>query len=795
MSKNLLIVESPAKAKTIEKYLGEGFTVKSSIGHIRDLPKSGMSIDIENGFVPDYQVTPDKKKTVAELKKLAKAAEVVWLATDEDREGEAIAWHLYEALNLKKKETKRIVFHEITKTAIQNAVKTPRTIDNHLVDAQQARRVLDRLVGYELSPVLWKKVQRGLSAGRVQSVATRLIVERERDIEAFQPAESFKVTADLLNIENKKFKASLPKNLSSEEEVKNFFGDVAASDLFVDDVQKTPAKRKPQAPFTTSTLQQEASRRLGYSVKQTMMLAQRLYEAGHITYMRTDSVNLSDFALGEAENEIRSSYGEDYLNIRKYTTKSSGAQEAHEAIRPTDISKSEVNTGDGQQDRIYKLIWQRTIASQMSDAELERTTAKIGITKSDKYLRASGEVIVFEGFLKVYINVNDEDDDSSDDGLLPELRKGDPVGSDRMAAKLSYTKAPARYNEASLVRKLEELGIGRPSTYAPTISTIQDRNYVLKEIREALIRQITIVELIGEEIISKQVDERYGAEKNKLFPTDIGLVVNDFLVKHFANVVDYSFTARVEAEFDEIADGKKVWNDVIGDFYKPFHKTVEDSEEIKRSDAVASRELGTDEKTGKKVYSRLGPFGPMVQLGETPQTDDDKKPKYASLPKTMRLETVTMEDAMKLFDLPRILGQTEDGKDVKTNMGRFGPYVQVEKIFVSISQDEIYSLNLEEGLQKIADKKEADAKKLILDFPDDEIQVLNGRYGPYIKFGKKNVKIPKDQEPKDLTLDMCKELIKNAPEKKGRRAPTKATATKKAPAKKAPAKKATAKKK
>jgi DNA topoisomerase I len=773
MSKNLLIVESPAKAKTIEKYLGKDFTVKSSIGHIRDLPKSGMAIDIENGFTPDYQISDGKKKTVAELKKLSKNAEVVWLATDEDREGEAIAWHLYEALGLKNKETKRIVFHEITKSAIQNAVKNPREIDNHLVDAQQARRILDRLVGYELSPVLWKKVQRGLSAGRVQSVATRLIVEREREIEAFKPVESFKVTADLLNIENKKFKAILPKNLKNEQEAKDFFGDVAASDLFVDDVQKTPAKRKPQAPFTTSTLQQEASRRLGYSVKQTMMLAQRLYEAGHITYMRTDSVNLSDFALGEAATEIRASYGENYLKTRKYTTKSSSAQEAHEAIRPSDISKSEVNTGDTQQDRIYKLIWQRTIASQMADAELERTTAKIGITKSDKYLRASGEVIIFDGFLKVYINISEDDENSEDDGLLPELRKGDGVNSEKLLAKLSYTKAPARHNEASLVRKLEELGIGRPSTYAPTISTIQDRNYVVKESRDPMVRKITLVELIGENVTSRKVDENYGAEKNKLFPTDIGLVVNDFLVKHFSNVVDYGFTARVEAEFDEIANGKKVWNDVISDFYKPFHKTVEASEEIKRSEAVAARELGVDSKTGKKVYSKLGPFGPMVQLGETPQTDDDPKPKYASLPKDMRLETVTMDEAMKLFDLPRILGKTEDGKDVKTNMGRFGPYVQIEKTYVSISQDEIYSLTLEEGLQKIADKKEADAKKLIHDYSDDGIQVLNGRYGPYIKFGKKNVKIPKDQEPKDLTLEMCKELIKNAPEKKGRRAPAK----------------------
>ncbi len=779
MSKNLLIVESPAKAKTIEKYLGKDFTVKSSIGHIRDLPKSGMAIDIENGFVPDYEVTDGKKKTVAELKKLAKKAKTVWLATDEDREGEAIAWHLYEALELKNKDTKRIVFHEITKTAIQKAVKYPREIDNNLVDAQQARRVLDRLVGYELSPVLWKKVQRGLSAGRVQSVAARLVVEREREIEAFKPAKSFKVTANLLNIDNKKFKANLPRNLKDEQDVKDFFEIVSQSDLFVEDVQKRPVIRKPEAPFTTSTLQQEASRRLGYSVKQTMMLAQRLYENGHITYMRTDSVNLSDFAMGEAAKEIRSSYGENYLKTRKYTTKSSSAQEAHEAIRPSDISKSEVNTKDGQQDRIYKLIWQRTIASQMSDAELERTTAKIGITKSDKYLRASGEVIIFDGFLKVYININEEDEDSSNDGLLPELRKGDSVDYEKLLGKLSYTKAPARYNEASLVRKLEELGIGRPSTYAPTISTIQDRNYVVKESREAKIRKITLVELTTNNITSKKVDERYGAEKNKLFPTDIGLVVNDFLVKYFAGVVDYNFTARVEKQFDEIARGDKVWNEVIGDFYKPFHKTVEASEDIKRSDAVAARKLGTDPKTKKNVYSRLGPFGPMVQLGETPQTDDDPKPKYASLPKNIRLETVTMDEAMKLFDLPRVLGQTEDGKDVKTNMGRFGPYVQLEKTYVSISQDEIYSLTLEEGLQKIADKKEADAKKIIHDYSSDGIQVLNGRYGPFIKFGKKNVKIPKDQEPKDLTVQMCKELIKNAPEKKGRRTPVKKATPKK----------------
>lgn len=763
MSKSLLIVESPAKAKTIEKYLGGDFIVKSSVGHIRDLPKSGMSIDIANGFKPDYQISPDKKKTVKELKDLAKKAETVWLATDEDREGEAIAWHLYEALDLEGKETKRIVFHEITEPAIKSAVKNPRELDKNLVDAQQARRVLDRLVGYELSPVLWKKVQRGLSAGRVQSVAVRLIAEREQEISDFRSEATYKVVADLATETGGQFKAKLKKNLESQDEVKTFFDEVKTSDIFVDDLTKKPAKRRPAPPFTTSTLQQEASRKLGFSVKQTMTVAQKLYETGKITYMRTDSVNLSDLALDQAGHVISSQFGEQYHSRRKYTTKSASAQEAHEAIRPTDLSLSEIS-GDSGQQKLYNLIWKRAVASQMADAELERTTVKVGFTNSDKNLNSTVEVIKFDGFLKLYTESIDDEDDKDEGGMLPSLEKGEKLDLEVITAREVYSKPPARYNEASLVRKLEEMGIGRPSTYAPTISTIQDRKYVVKQDKDPNEREVNIITLKNGQLSESSETERYGAERNKLFPTDIGKVVNGFLVKFFKDVVDYNFTAKVEEEFDEIANGKKIWNQVISEFYSPFHETIKDSEKISRNEAVQARELGLDPKSNKRVYAKVGRFGPMIQIGDT---DDEEKPRFASIPPNKSMDDITLEEALLLFDLPRIVGTVEEG-DVKTNVGRYGPYVQLGKTFVSITADEVYSIDLETAITKITEKREEKSNNIIQEWTEEGIQILKGRFGPYITDGKKNVKVPKDKEPSELKLEECKELIANAPAKKSR---------------------------
>lgn len=777
MSKSLVIVESPAKAKTIEKILGKDFTVKSSIGHIRDLPKSGMSIDIENGFAPQYEINKDKKSTVNELKKLSKDADIVWLATDEDREGEAIAWHLYEALKLDEKKTKRIVFHEITPNAIKKAIENPRMIDRKLVDAQQARRVLDRLVGYELSPVLWKKVRYGLSAGRVQSVAVRLIAEREREILDFNPESYFKVTANLLSSKNKPFNAVLVDKLENSNDTLTFLNEVKTSNLTIKDVTKRPGTRKPAPPFTTSTLQQEANRKFGYSTKQTMSIAQKLYENGKITYMRTDSLNLSETSLENAKQVINKNFGNEYLELRKYTTKSAGAQEAHEAIRPTDFNTTSVEDMDYQAQKLYDLIWKRTLASQMSEAKLERTTVNIGISNSKRQLQAKGEVIKFDGFLKLYLEGKDEEDEDDDNGLLPDLFEGEAVSLEQMTARESFTKPQARYSEASLVKKLEELGIGRPSTYAPTISTIQDRSYVIKEDRPGVEREYSMYILKNNAIQEKLEKETSGTEKSKLFPTDTGLVVNDFLVENFSEIVDLNFTAKVEEEFDEISQGKKIWNEMILDFYKPFHKSIENSDSITKAQAIKPRELGIDPKTNKKVYARIGRFGAMVQLGDQ---EEDEDLKFASVPKNSSIDTITLEEALKLFQLPRVLGENEEGQ-IKANLGRFGPYVQLGKTFASLKNIDVYEVTLEQALTLIEEKREAERNKLILNFEEAGIQVLNGRYGPYITDGKTNAKIPKDKEPKSLTLEECKKLIAETPAKKGKRtvATKKTTSTKK----------------
>ena len=759
MAKNLVIVESPAKAKTIEKFLGKDFVVKSSFGHIRDLPKSKMGVDIENGFIPEYEVSPDKKKTVAELKREAKGVDTVWLASDEDREGEAIAWHLAEALELDKKKTKRIVFHEITKTAILHAVKNPRQVDQNLVDAQQARRVLDRLVGYELSPVLWRKVRAGLSAGRVQSVAVRIVVEREREIEAFETACSFKVTAEFDLGKGSVLKAELPKKLETEDEVRELLEKAKGADFTVDDLTKKPGKKTPSAPFTTSTIQQEASSKLGFSVKKTMMVAQRLYESGKITYMRTDSVNLSDQALAQAAKEIESRYGKEYVEIRKYKTKSAGAQEAHEAIRPTDLSQDSIS-GESDQQRLYGLIWRRTIASQMAEAKIEKTEAIIGISTTEETLLAKGEVVKFEGFLKVYM----AEDATGEEKMLPPIKVGQKLNLDYMMGRQHYSKPPARYTEASLVKKLEEMGIGRPSTYAPTISTIQDRGYIEKKDVEGKERDVVVLTLRSDEITEEVTEEKYGAEKAKLCPTDIGCIVTDFLMKHFEEVIDYHFTAKVEEDFDAVAAGKTVWNKMIGAFYKGFHKTIEGADDISREEASQMRELGVDPKTGKPVLVKIGRFGPYVQIGTK---EDEEKPQFASLLPSQKMDTVTFEEAMELFKLPRIVGKTEEGEEIKANFGRFGPYVQVGKLYVSLKEDDPMTVTEEKARELIREKKEFEANKEIKTFKSG-IQILNGRYGPYITDGKKNAKIPKDKESNKLTEKECKELIAATPEKKGR---------------------------
>ncbi len=764
MAKNLVIVESPAKAKTIEGFLGKEFTVKSCYGHIRDLSKEHNGVEIEKGFQPIYEVPDDKKQVVSELKKLAKEAEVVWLASDEDREGEAISWHLSEVLKLDRDKTRRIVFHEITKPAILKAIENPRSINQDLVNAQQARRILDRIVGFELSPVLWKKVKPSLSAGRVQSVAVRLIVEREREISEFKPSSAYRVVAWFHDRkENKSFKAELPHRFKTAEEAEKFLESCREARFEVDKVETKPAKRSPAPPFTTSTLQQEASRKLGYSVGQTMSIAQKLYEAGHITYMRTDSVNLSDLALGSAKEEVTKAYGQEFSFTRKYTTKTASAQEAHEAIRPTYFSKHSI-PGDGSDKRLYELIWKRAIASQMSDAQLEKTSIHIRITGKEvlkEEFVASGEVIKFEGFLKVYLEGTDDEQEEGEEGLLPAVKAGDMLDMERITATERFTRPAARYTEASLVKKLEELGIGRPSTYAPTISTIQKRGYVVREDRPGRERKYTEIELSEGKIENRELTENTGAEKGKLFPTDIGSLVNDFLVEHFDKILDYGFTANVEKEFDEIADGLKSWTKMLDLFYKPFHKTVDQTlDEAKR--VTGERQLGTDPKTGKPVSVRMGRFGPYVQIG-TPE--DEEKPTYASLRSGQSMETIELDEALELFKLPRVVGEFE-GSEMKASVGRFGPYIMHQKAFYSIpKEDDPLTIDQERAIELILAKRKADAEKLIRTYDEDpELQVLNGRWGPYLKKGKDNFKIPKarHENAASITYEEAVEMMEKS---------------------------------
>ncbi|MEZ4800737.1 MAG: type I DNA topoisomerase [Flavobacteriales bacterium] len=792
MSKNLVIVESPAKAKTIEGYLGKDFTVKSSYGHVRDLPKSDVAINVENNFEPVYEITADKVDVVKELKKLADKAETVWLATDEDREGEAISWHLLEALKLPISKTKRIVFSEITKKAILNAIEKPRTLDVDLVNAQQARRVLDRLVGFELSPVLWKKVRPSLSAGRVQSVAVRIIVERERDIQAFVANVFYNVKANF-DLGSAVLKADLAKKLTESKTASEFLEKCVGAQFSISGIETKPAKRTPAAPFTTSTLQQEAGRKLGFSVSRTMVVAQRLYESGKITYMRTDSVNLSDFAMDAAKAEISSSYGEKYSKPRQYTSKAKGAQEAHEAIRPTEMSAHQIS-GERDEERLYDLIWKRTIASQMADAELEKTTATIAISTTTDVLQAKGEVIKFDGFLKVYMESSDDEDENEDgdSGMLPPLNIGQKLDLMDMTATQRFTQKPSRYSEASLVKRLEELGIGRPSTYAPTISTIQNREYVEKREKEGTPRAYEVLTLKNDQISREEKSEMTGAEKAKLFPTDIGIVVNDFLVDQFPNILDYGFTAKVEDEFDDIATGKMQWQDMLKRFYTPFHANVKETIESAER-ATGERELGTDPETGKPVIARIGRFGPIVQIGAS--DDDDKK--FASLRPDQSIGNISLEEALKLFDLPRNLGEW-DGKPIVVNVGRFGPYAKHGDTFASLKVkegDDPYTIEFDRAKQLIVDKREAAAKALIQSFPDrPEVQVLNGRFGAYIKVGKNNYKIPKDKDAQTITLEEIDKIVEETPVKPARGGRGSKAAAKKAPAKKAAAKKAPAKK-
>ena len=770
MAKNLVIVESPAKAKTIEGFLGKDFLVKSSIGHIRDLPKKGgMAIDIENGFAPTYEVSADKKKVVDELSKLSKKSETVWLATDEDREGEAIAWHLQEALKLKAEKTKRIVFNEITKSAITKAVDNPREIDINLVNAQQARRVLDRLVGFELSPVLWKKVKYGLSAGRVQSVAVRLIVEREKEITNFVSESTYKVSAYFLNADQKVFKADLPKRFKSKEEAVSFLEACSDSNFTVSSLTKKPAKKSPTAPFTTSTLQQEASRKLGFTVGQTMSVAQKLYESGKITYMRTDSMNLSDDAIKSAGGFIESNYGSEYFKSRKFATKSKGAQEAHEAIRPTNLANAKVD-GERNHQRLYELIWKRTIASQMADAQLERTTAEITVSNASNHFVAKGEMIKFDGFLKVYMESTDDEDSEEQDGMLPKLNEGEIVFSREINAVERFSKPKPRFTEASLVKRLEELGIGRPSTYASTITTIQNRGYVEKGQSEGVLKPYVSLTLKNKAITEEQKSEKTGSDKSKLKPTDIGIVVTEFLETNFSDVMDYGFTADVEKEFDFIAKGEKVWNEMISQFYDGFVKTVNDVADTSEA-AKGQRLLGTEPKSGENVYVKIGRFGPMAQIGDA---SDEKKPRFASLLASQSITTITLEETLELFKLPRTVGEFQ-GEEVVAAIGRFGPYLRFKGKFVSIKKDdgdEPLTIEIDRAIELILAHRKAEAERIINRFEGEPlVQVLNGRYGPFIQIGegarknKTNVKIPKDVEPKSLTREMCLELAEKSKKK------------------------------
>ncbi len=773
MTKNLVIVESPAKAKTIKKYLGEGFEVMSSNGHIRDLATNKLSINIDKNFEPEYLEIKEKQKLIKELKSMAAKSDVVWLATDEDREGEAISWHLSEVMNLDPSKRKRIVFHEITKNAILAAKENPRDIDQDLVNAQQARRILDRLVGFKLSPVLWKKVKPALSAGRVQSVAVRLIVDREREIIKFKPESFFRTTATFFPESSSvkdKFPAELKEKFSNKEEALKFLESLHGCTYTVGTIEVKDSKRSPAPPFTTSTLQQEASRKLGYSVAQTMRLAQSLYEAGHITYMRTDSVRLSNLALAASKEQILSEYGKNYLKTRNFTTKSKSAQEAHEAIRPTDFSMKTLGEKT-QESRLYELIWKRTVASQMTEATLEKTTARILISGHSETFTAIGEVIKFDGFLKLYRESTDDENGDNGNNLLPRMKQGDTLTLLQMDSSQRFTRPPARYSEAMLVKKMEELGIGRPSTYAPTISTIQKREYVIKESRPGTEREFTVLSLRDGQVSATIQSEKTGGEKNKLFPCSIGMVVNDFLVENFDKIVDYHFTAKVESEFDKIAEGKLEWQKNIATFYFKEFQPILDAALQSKERPNNDRELGIDPKTGKKIFARIGRYGPFIQLGEK---EDSEKPRYAKLKNGQLLESITLEEALSLLEMPRNLGKYE-GHDVIINIGRFGPYVDLNRLFCPIPKTiDPYQITFDQAVEIIKNKRETEANRLIAEFEYDgkPLKVLNGRWGPYVSYEKKSYKIPRGMKPEEITAGNCKEIIDAGPvvSKKRRRA-------------------------
>ena len=780
MSKNLVIVESPAKAKTIEKFLGADYVVKSSIGHIRDMPKKDMGVNIENDFQPTYAISADKKKVVADLKKSAKTAEKIYLATDEDREGEAIAWHLQQALSLAE-DTPRIVFHEITKGAITDAISNPRTINTDLVNAQQARRIIDRLVGFEISPVLWRKISGARSAGRVQSPVVRLVVEREREISAHSPVSSYKVKANLVNKSNQSLEVKLGKDFDSKEAAISFAEDLLRSELSVESIETKPSKRSPKAPFITSTLQQEASQKLGFSVKQTMSIAQNLYREGAITYMRTDSLNLSEVAISAAEDEIISKYGKDFHQVRRYKTSSTGAQEAHEAIRPTDLTKPTILGLDDQSAKLYSLIYKRTLASQMSDAQLQKTKITISISERSENFIADGEILSFAGFLEVYDYI------AAEDKLLPEVAKGDVLSLLDMSSRESFSRAKPRYTEASLVKEIEQMGIGRPSTFATMITTVQDRNYVVKDTREGVQRDYQLIEIADGAISQLTQTENTGAEKNKLFPTNVAYLLVDFLLKNFRNIIGYEFTANLESDFDLIAEESKPWSGVIRNFYEPFHEQIELAKDISRDETHGKRDLGEDPVSGKPVSVRFGRYGAYAQIGTQ---EDEEKPTFASLRTGQDIENISLAEALELFKMPRTVGETENGEVIKANYGRFGPYIQYGKKYVSLKEVSPEEVSLETALELIAAKEKFDAERIIKIFEDSEIQVLNGRFGPYIWNGKKrgkgqkNVTVQKvfgDKEPADLTLEECKKAIEGKIKAKKAKAKK---AKKKAPAKK-----------
>ena len=782
MSKNLVIVESPAKAKTIEKFLGADYVVKSSIGHIRDMPKKDMGVNIENDFQPTYAISADKKKVVADLKKSAKTAEKIYLATDEDREGEAIAWHLQQALSLAE-DTPRIVFHEITKGAITDAISNPRTINTDLVNAQQARRIIDRLVGFEISPVLWRKISGARSAGRVQSPVVRLVVEREREISAHSPVSTYKVKANLVNKTSQSLEVKLGKDFDSKEEALSFAEALLKSTLMVESIDTKPSKRSPKAPFITSTLQQEASQKLGFSVKQTMSIAQNLYREGAITYMRTDSLNLSEVAISAAQDEIISKYGKDFHQARRYKTSSTGAQEAHEAIRPTDLTKPTILGLDDQSAKLYSLIYKRTLASQMSDAQLQKTKINISISERSENFIADGEILSFAGFLEVYDYI------AAEDKLLPEVSKGDELTLMDMSSRESFSRAKPRYTEASLVKEIEQMGIGRPSTFATMITTVQDRNYVVKDTREGAQREYQMIEIVDGVISQLTQTENTGAEKNKLFPTNVAYLLVDFLVKNFRNIIGYEFTANLESDFDLIAEESKPWAGVIRNFYEPFHEQIELAKDISRDETHGKRDLGEDPVSGKPVSVRFGRYGAYAQIGTQ---DDEEKPTFASLRTGQDIENISLDEAIELFKMPRTVGETDGGEVIKANYGRFGPYIQYGKKYVSLKEVSPEEVSLETALELIAAKEKFDAERIIKVFEDSEIQVLNGRFGPYIWNGKKrgkgqkNVTVQKvfgDKEPADLSLEECKKAIEGkikAKKAKAKKSKKKAPAKKKA---------------